>query len=140
MSVCMLWYINTQYSVRESSPLMDSRVASCRLAFWKSKNIVQALNFGSHQILLYSRMHYRDIFENNSRLLELKAVIWVSTYTLATVYWCCTVRQQEKCRKSWPTGTHVRSLIPNSEYICKIRKVSRSKLNFESNSKIFRYG
>ena len=79
-------------------------------------------------------------FENNSRLLELKAVIWVSTYTMATVYWCCTVRHQEKCRKSWPTGTHVRSLVPNSEYICEIRKFSRSKHNFESNSKIFRYG
>ena len=48
MSVYMLWYINTQYSVSESSPVMDSRVASCRPAFWKSKNIVRALKFGFH--------------------------------------------------------------------------------------------
>ena len=46
MSVHMLWYIYTQYSVRESSPVMDSRVASCRPAFLKSKNIVRALKFG----------------------------------------------------------------------------------------------
>ena len=122
-----------------NTPVMDSHLASCRPAFWKSKNIVQALKFGSHQISSYSRMHYRDNFENNSRLLKLKAVIWVSTYTHATVYWCCTVRQQEKYRKSWPTGTNVRSLVPKSEYSCEISKVSSSKLNFESNSEIFRY-
>ena len=45
----MLWYIYLQYSVRESSPVMDSRVASCRPAFWKSKNIVRALKFGSRK-------------------------------------------------------------------------------------------
>ena len=33
--------------IPESSPVMDSRVASCRQAFWKLKNFVQALNFGS---------------------------------------------------------------------------------------------
>ena len=42
----MLWYIYTQYSLSESSPVMDSRVASCRPAVWKSKKIVQALKFG----------------------------------------------------------------------------------------------
>ena len=46
MSVYMLWYINTRYSVSESSPVMDSRMASCRPTFWKSKNIVRALSRG----------------------------------------------------------------------------------------------
>ena len=32
--------------MRESSPVMDSRVASCRPAFWKSKNIVPDIKFG----------------------------------------------------------------------------------------------
>ena len=34
--------------MRESSPVMDSRVASWRPAFWKSKNIAQAIKFGPH--------------------------------------------------------------------------------------------
>ena len=49
MSVYMLWYIYTPYSDRKSSPVMDSRVASYRPAFWKWKNIVQALKFGPHR-------------------------------------------------------------------------------------------
>ena len=58
---------------------------------------------------------------------------------MAIVYCCCTVRPDEKCRKSWPTGSPVSS-VWNSEYICPTRSISRSKHNFESKSKIFGYG
>ena len=74
--------------------------------------------------------------ENYSRLMKVKAVICDSIYTMAIVYWCCSTRHNEKCRKSWSTGTYVIS-VRNSEYICPTRSISRSKHNFESNSKIF---
>ena len=47
-------YIYTPYSVRESSPVMDSRVASYRPTFWKSKNIIRALKFGPRLLQLNS--------------------------------------------------------------------------------------
>ena len=50
----MLWYIYTLYSVTESSPVMISRVASYRPAFWKWRNIVQAIKCGPH---LFHRTH-----------------------------------------------------------------------------------
>ena len=46
MSVNILRYIFTQYSARERTPVMISRVASYRPAFWKWKNIVRAIKFG----------------------------------------------------------------------------------------------
>ena len=49
----MLWYINTQYSVSESSPVMVSRVAPYRPAFWKSKNIVRAFKFLSQRFHIF---------------------------------------------------------------------------------------
>ena len=41
----MLRCTRTQYSVREWTPVMVSRVAPYRPAFWKLKNIVQAIKF-----------------------------------------------------------------------------------------------
>ena len=49
MSVNILRYIFTQYSARERTPVMISRVASYRPAFWKWRNIVQAWKFGPPQ-------------------------------------------------------------------------------------------
>ena len=57
----MLWYINTQYSVSELSPVIDSRVASCRPAFWKWEKNVQALKFGS-------RLLYNPLIENSAEV------------------------------------------------------------------------
>ena len=71
--------------------------------------------------------------------MEVETIIFDTIYTMAIAYWCCTARHDEKCRISWFTGTKVSS-VRNSEYICPIRSISRSKLNFESKSKIFWYG
>ena len=45
MSVDILRCTRTQYSVREWTPVMVSRVAPCRPAFWKWEKNVQALKF-----------------------------------------------------------------------------------------------
>ena len=47
MSVDILRCTRTQYSVREWTPVMVSRLAPCRPAFWKWEKNVRALKFGS---------------------------------------------------------------------------------------------
>ena len=102
-------------------------------------NIFNIIFVNLYQALSFFRIHYRDNIENNSRLVEVKAVIKASIHTMAIVYWCCTARHDEKCRKSWSTVTIVSS-VRNPEYICPIRSISRSKHYFESKSKILWYG
>ena len=83
----MLWYINTQYSVRESSPVMHFSVASCRPAFWKSNNIVRALKFGpSHQRfrLQHPNLHRCDYFRTHkwTNKASLSGTSFISIFAL----------------------------------------------------------
>jgi len=71
MSVYMLWYICTPYSVRESSPVMVSRVAFYRPAFWKWRNIVRAIKFLSR---IYDQMSL--ILASPLKLWTDSAVRW----------------------------------------------------------------
>lgn len=69
----MLWYMNTQYLVRESSPWMDSRVASCHPAFKKSKKIVRALKLVSGWDTWYVR-------QNNTNNIEFVITLKTAIY------------------------------------------------------------
>ena len=46
----------------QSSPVMDSRVASCRPAFWKWEKNVQALKFPAQSLETSSHPFHREIF------------------------------------------------------------------------------
>ena len=102
-------------------------------------NIFHIIFVSPYQVLSFSRKNYREKFENYSRLMEVPAVHFYSINTKTVMYIRCTSRHQEKCRPSWSTAMEIVS-VRNSEYICPIRNILRSKHNFESNSKIFWYG
>ena len=85
----MLWYIYTQYSVSESSPVMDSRVASCRPAFWKSKNIVRALKFGSPRERTQSLKgsDHCVLFQNADDTINMGVIFNDPDVELSDIYW-----------------------------------------------------
>ena len=133
MSVYMLWYINTQYSVSESSPVMDSRVASYRPAFWKSKNIVRALKFGPRILISKNWKNNYGIADRkiNERIIVLPVKIrWLilkdSTESVLRESFKNFTNVRSSCSK-WTPLVRIKKRTPKHQDVCIFGKNALSK-------------
>jgi len=91
MPVAMLRCTRTQYSVREWTPVMVSRVAPYRPAFWKLKNIVQAIKFGPHWPQLVSSDFNENIlilvltWHGNFGFTQSQSGIWDGLWNFSSI-------------------------------------------------------
>ena len=92
MSEHILWYIHIQYSVKytvkESSPALDSRVAPIHPVLWNWKNILSRLNERGRDTRPRKKVdgpNDRQLYYQNIMTVKFMFILRSSTFALRTV-------------------------------------------------------